>query len=216
MSKMDKEIEDALEGINDARPIASWAPNLEVGVHQELVLVSYKIKPTLKAGRVIEAEFLVIVSDVHKPGEIRGWSWFIDGKGWGGDYAKARNQTFTLEMGKCLDDERLNEPNAVKLIGRDLFLGKGLGVCIGANVTVAVKKGVVQKREDGSTITNADWKAISQTAEDVNNTIVEFKLAPQTEDDDDEEPAPARAAAAPTPATEPTPARSSRFAGARR
>ena len=205
MSKMDREIEDALEGINDAPPIASWTPNLKLGNHPELALVGYRLKNTLKAGRVIEADFRVLKSDVHKEGEIVGWSWFIDGKGWGGTYAKSRNQMFTTSMGECIGDDR-----TVREIGKDLFQGKGLGIVIACQVTLAVKAGVVQKRADGTDITNAEWRPISQSAEDVLATIKEFGLANVAEPAAE----PAAAETAPTP-SEP-PARSGRFAGARR
>lgn len=159
------EFDAIFEGIENAKPIASWARNLGIGEHT-VVLNNYRVKKSEKEfGNIVEADFIVMESTVHAEGEERGWAWFIDAPGWTGKYNQARAKDFLKEAGKCIGDERTS-----KEIGADFVAKKqaGRGTVLKCVVVgVLGDDGKPRLRKNGEQITNSEWTAIPQTLADV-------------------------------------------------
>ena len=159
------EFDAIFEGIENAKPIASWTRNLGIGEHT-VVLNGYRVKKSEKEfGNIVEADFVVLESTVHEENEERGWAWFIDAPGWTGKYNQARAKDFLKEAGKCIGDER-----TTKEIGADFVskAQKGRGTVLKCRVTPVLDDAGNQRlRKNGEPITNAEWTAVSQTLEDI-------------------------------------------------
>lgn len=188
------EFDAIFEGIENAKPIASWARNLGVGEHV-VVLTKYKVKKSEKEfGNIVEAEFVVSESTVHTEGEERGWAWFIDAPGWTGKYNQARAKDFLKEAGKCIGDERTS-----KEIGADFVAKtqKGRGLQLKVRVTAVMgDNGEPRLRKNGDPITNAEWTAIPQSLEDM--AQMRAQLDEMLGDEPEPEPEPAKTQAKPT------------------
>jgi len=159
------DLDSIFEGIDNAKPITNWTKNLAVGTHV-VVLTEYRRKESQKEmGNILEADFIVLESDVHMEGEERGWAWFIDAPGWTGKYNKYRAKDFLMQMGKCIGDNR-----DTKAIGADFVskAQKGRGTQIKVVVTpVMGDDGQPRRRTNGDVISNAEWIPIQQTLDDV-------------------------------------------------
>lgn len=159
------EFDAIFEGIENAKPISTWAKNLGIGTHT-VVLTGYRVKKSEKEfGNIVEADFVVLESTTHTENEERGWAWFIDAPGWTGKYNQARAKDFLKEAGKCIGDER-----STKEIGADFVSKKqaGRGLQMKVVITgVLGDDGQPRLRKNGDQITNAEWTAIPQTLADV-------------------------------------------------
>lgn len=186
------EFDAIFEGIENAKPIASWTRNLGIGEHT-VVLNGYRVKRSEKEfGNIVEADFVVLESSVHEENEERGWAWFIDAPGWTGKYNQARAKDFLKEAGKCVGDER-----STKEIGADFVskAQKGRGLTLKCRVTPVLDDAGKQRlRKNGEPITNAEWTAVPQSLTDI------AELRAQLEGDSEPAPAPAPEPVKPEPA----------------
>jgi hypothetical protein len=182
------DLDAIFDGIDAAKPISTWTKNLGVGEHV-VVLTEYRRKQSDKEmGNIIEADFVVLESDVHEEGEARGWAWFIDAPGWTGKYNKYRAKDFLQQMGKCIGDERES-----KAIGADFVSKsqKGRGTKIKVVVTpVMDDDGQPRRRKNGEVIANAEWIPIEQTLDDVKEMRAQLEGEGGADEEQEPEPPP--------------------------
>lgn len=185
---MSNDLDAIFEGIDSAKPISTWTKNLQPGTHV-VVLTEYRRKKSDKEmGNIIEADFIVLESDVHDEGETRGWAWFIDAPGWTGKYNKYRAKDFLQQMGACIGDER-----DTKAIGADFVSKeqKGRGTKIKVVVTpVMDDNGEPRRRKNGEVIANAEWIPIEQTLDEVQEMRAQLEGEGSDEEQEPEPPPP--------------------------
>lgn len=157
--------------VGKAKPVGggNYAPKLDLGKHRVL-LKSYGAKNSKKPGMedqtIVEAEFVVMTSPVHKEGETRGWAWFIDEPGWSGAYNQDYCKKFLKIAGQCIGDHRDTEEIGADLAGPGQ---KGRGLMLEAVVSHQVdrKTGKVKTGPKGDPYMEINWIAVPQSLEDV-------------------------------------------------
>ncbi len=162
-----RDIDAVLDEVNEAGPVGGSIPNLGIGTHTVL-LSRYDFKESKKDKQLyVDADFVVLESDVHDEEETRGWAWFPQAKGWGKTYQSAYLKEFQKAMGQCIGDER-----ETKEIGRDLCskAQKGRGTRIKVVISPQTDRSGNPKGKDGVVYTNAKWIPIEQTLDDLRET----------------------------------------------
>lgn len=159
--------------IGAAKPMGGgFAQRLGLGTHR-LALKSYKVKDSTKGqGQFLEAEFVVVKSSTHPTGETRGWVWFINAPGaWAGAYEQARAKAFLETVGACIGDE-----SPVEVIGAGLAGPNqgGKGLVIEVEITPQGGKNAGKLNQRGEPYTNATWKPVKQTLEELAASRVEI------------------------------------------
>lgn len=142
-----------------------FAQRLGIGSHK-LVLKSYKVKDSAKGqGSFLEAEFLVVNSSVHEAGESRGWVWFINAPGqWAAAYEQDRAKKFIETIGACVGDNSPVEVLGAALAGPDQA---GTGIIVDVEIAPQGGKNAGKTNGRGEPYTNAYWRPVSQTLEEV-------------------------------------------------
>ena len=111
---------------------------------------------------IIEADFTVIESTAHQPGETKGWTWF-PGDEYG--YQDGRARAFIETCGACVGDTT----EATEL-GDQLAspTQPGRGVVMNCTVTEVINKdGSKRVNDKGKPVTNSSFQMIMQTLEQV-------------------------------------------------
>src|SRR5260221_9978662 len=101
---MSDDLDNIFDGISRSKPINDFAQRLDVGKHT-LALKRFAVKKSQKDGTpILEADFVVLKSNVHAEGDTRGWAWFIGQSGHAGAYAESRARDFIAAVGKSVGD----------------------------------------------------------------------------------------------------------------
>lgn len=180
--------------IGSAKPMGTgYAQRLGLGRHK-LALKSYKVKQSSKGGgEFLEAEFLVIDSTTHQPGETRGWVWFINASGpWGAAYEQDRAKKFLEAVGQCVGDDSPVEVIGANLAGPNQA---GRGIVIEVEIAPQGGKNAGKVNQRGEPYTNSFWKPVKQSLEDLAASRAELDGM-----DSAPAPAPTTTVAAPAPA----------------
>lgn len=181
-------------GIAKSKPMGGgYSPRLGLG-HHKLALKSYKVKDSTKGqGQFLEAEFVVLESNTHEPGDTRGWVWFINAPGpWGPAYEQDRAKKFLEAVGACVGDDSPVEVIGANLAGPDQA---GKGLIIEVEITPQGGKSAGKVNSRGEPYTNAFWKPVKQTIEELAASRAELEsMAAQA-------PAPTTATTTQAPAT---------------
>jgi hypothetical protein len=156
-----------------------YAPRLGLG-HHRLALKSYRVKDSTKGqGQFLEAEFVVINSTTHEQGESRGWVWFINAPGpWGPAYEQDRAKKFLEAVGACVGDESSVDVIGANLAGADQA---GRGLVIEVDITPQGGKSAGKVNSRGEPYTNAFWKPVKQTIDDIAASRAELDGMKETE-----------------------------------
>lgn len=191
---MSGDYSNIFKGIGAAKSMGGgYAPRLGLG-HHRLALKSYKVKDSTKGqGQFLEAEFVVVQSNTHEQGESRGWVWFINAPGpWGPAYEQDRAKKFLEAVGASLGVDAPVENIGADLAGPDQA---GVGLIIDVDIMPQGGKSAGKLNARGEPYTNAFWKPVKQSLEDLAASRAELEsMAPA--------PAPT-----PAPAPAPTPAK---------
>lgn len=159
-----------------------YAERLGLGNHR-VALKSYKVKESTKGGgSFLEAEFVILASNTYKPGETRGWVWFINASGqWAAAYEQDRAKKFLEAVGQCVGDD-----SPVEVIGGNLAgpnqAGKGL--ILDVTISPQTGKNAGKTNSKGEPYTNIYWKPIEQSLEDLarqREEIESLETAPAVE-----------------------------------
>lgn len=92
-----------------AKPMNNYLPRLPNGSHT-LVLVKYKPKNSDQGmGTILEADFLVgrSTDTALNQGDKRGWPWFIESKGFSGQYEQDRAKQFIEAVMRSINVDEL-------------------------------------------------------------------------------------------------------------
>ena len=148
---------------------SDYKPKLEIGRHRVL-LSKYRAKQSKKPGQedqtILESEFVVMTSTVHKEGDERGWPWFIDEAGWSGIYNQDNAKQFLKVAGQCIGDDRDTDQIGVDLAGPEQ-MGRGLMLDVIIKEQLNKKTGEVKRSPDGTAYTEIKWIPVAQTLEDI-------------------------------------------------
>ena len=153
--------------IGAAKPINNYASRLAPGTHR-IAIERFQVKKSTKdQSNIIEADFCVLNSTEHPAEETRGWAWFIDMPGWSGTYEQSRAKEFIAAAGACIGDTR-----DTTIIGAEMASpGQPMrGIVLDVEVTVQHNKDGTPKTGKNGVYTNAVWKPLPQSAQDVANT----------------------------------------------
>lgn len=142
-----------------------FAPRLGLGNHR-LALKSYKVKESTKGmGQFLEAEFIVVKSTTHNPGETRGWVWFVNAPGaFAAAYEQDRAKKFIEAVGACVGDTSAVEVLGGALAGQDQA---GVGILIDVSINPQGGKNAGKMNARGELYTNAIWAPVTQSLEEV-------------------------------------------------
>lgn len=162
------EYDNIFGSIARSKPINNFASRLGLGKHR-LALKAFRVKQSQKGqGPILEADFVILESTSHQPGETRGWAWFIGAQGWAGTYEEARAKEFIATVGACIGDTR-----DVQAIGSDLAdkSQPGKGITLDAEISPQTNRdGSPKTNAKGETYTNATWTAVQQDGAQVAST----------------------------------------------
>lgn len=154
------EYDNIFGSIARSKPINNFAARLGLGKHR-LALKAFRVKQSQKGqGPILEADFVVLESNTHQPGETRGWAWFIGAQGWAGTYEEARAKEFIGTVGACIGDTR-----DVQAIGSDLAdkSQPGKGITVDCEISPQTNRdGSPKTNAKGETYTNATWASVKQ------------------------------------------------------
>lgn len=142
-----------------------FTPRIGIGNHR-LALKSYKVRDSVKGqGQFLEAEFVVVESTTHKPGELRGWAWFINASGqWAAAYEQDRAKKFLEAVGACVGDTSSVEVIGANLAGADQA---GTGLVIDCTVALQGGKNAGKTNSKGEPYTNIYWNPVKQTLDEL-------------------------------------------------
>lgn len=98
--------QSAMKKAANAKPLNNFAPPIGLGKHR-VALKHFRGKEGGKSKEVfVEAEFIIMESETETIGAVRGWPWFINAKGWSGEYNASRMQEFLAATAAGVGDER--------------------------------------------------------------------------------------------------------------
>jgi hypothetical protein len=153
--------------IGAAKPINNYAQRLAPGTHR-IAIERFQVKKSSKdQSNIIEADFHVVSSTEHPEGETRGWAWFIDMPGWSGTYEQARAKEFIAACAACIGDQRDTTVIGAEMASPNQFMR---GIVLDVLVTVQTNKDGSPKSGKNGVYTNAEWKPITQTPQNVAET----------------------------------------------
>ncbi len=150
-----------------SKPVSSYLQKLAPGAGQQVIVKRFQPKNSDQGlGTILECDLLVAQTN-----ELRGWPFFLDAKGWGGQYQQAAAKQFIEAVMNSVDLSQLpligNQPHSIETIGEHLVSGNLRGVMIVVDVLPAMKKGAQQVGANGQPVYNAFWKPMKQTWQEV-------------------------------------------------
>lgn len=162
------EYDNIFGSIARSKPINNFASRLGLGKHR-VALKAFRVKQSQKGqGPILEADFTILESTTHQPGETRGWAWFISAQGWAGTYEEARAKEFIGTVGACVGDTR-----DVQAVGSDLAdkAQPGRGITLDVEISPQTNRdGSPKQNAKGETYTNATWMAVKQDGAQIAST----------------------------------------------
>ncbi len=163
---MSEDYSDIFGKIANAKKISTFAPKLELGRHK-VAIKQYKVKASQKgAGPMIEAEFVVLESNVHDVGESRGWCWFISSPGFAGQYQESFAKDFIKVVGQSVGSDA-NESDLGKMLASADQPATGIVIDVEIRAQTGTKKdGSARVGKDGTPYTDCVWKAVAPEMQD--------------------------------------------------
>lgn len=117
------------------------------GLH-EVAINGFRVRKTREYGNIVEAEFVVLESNAHERGTIRGESWFIQKTGDEGKYSRMRLRACGKAVVAALGGDPADESEISKIL-TDLadapkaedwcFDGRGIRLVVTTEATVTKK-----------------------------------------------------------------------------
>jgi hypothetical protein len=159
------------DSIENAESPGGHLPRLGIGTHV-IQIDAFRGKPSKKQmGTILEADFVVESSNVHAPGEKRGWPFYPQAPGWLGVYEKDRVKQFY----GAIDGSLGLPPRPTKETGGALTSGSLRGLRLQVTVEQAYgDDGQPLRDKKGRPITNAMYSPIKQSMQDVQATAAKM------------------------------------------
>jgi hypothetical protein len=153
------DLDSVFSGVQNAKELSGFAPKLKNGTHT-VVLTRFNVKESQKdRSKIAEADFQILESDTETVNAVRGWPWFIGGRGFAGEYAMSRLKDFIEAVQQCIGDT-----GAIKDTGA-LLAGPGQA---GKGIVLKVSVYDGKKMKDGNGFyQELKWTPIPQTLEDI-------------------------------------------------
>lgn len=164
--------------IASAKPLSNHTPRLPLGRHK-VALKRYQPKNSEQGmGPILESDFVILESNSPscRPGDVRGWPWFIGQSGWGGTYEQGRAKDFLEKAAMCIDDTR-----PVEQFGDDLASAHqpGTGLVLWAEITLQYdREGKPKKDKKQRDCFNASWEPIKQSIAELQAMAAQLATMP--------------------------------------
>lgn len=159
-------MENLFNDIANAGSLTEYAPRLNIGDHV-LALNLYDTMPTRQKGTLVFAEFVVVESTSHRPGEVVGDAWFVGLSGDPGLYARKRALKFGETVVECLNGDPGNTPLVQQTLAQisDKVRQPGRGLLV--RCTTRKEKRTNKAGQTGEFVNNSYSKIDGQTPETI-------------------------------------------------